>query len=95
METPRNSKSPDFERQLRGFRLTTANILYHLPDFPALLQSYVWQDFDLAPAYPKLTKFLDFWSANLDGKLHSVQVAGRSVISAAEIESIGLEMRLH
>ena len=35
--------------QMQSYRLTTAEILYHLPDHPGLLQSYVWQDLDLAP----------------------------------------------
>ena len=41
-----------FRRQLEGYGLTTANILYRLPDHPALLQAYVWQEYDLAPAFP-------------------------------------------
>jgi len=28
--------------QLNGYRLTTAEILYHMPDHPYLLQSFVW-----------------------------------------------------
>ena len=63
--------SPDFIRQLAGYGLTTAEILYHLPDHPGLLQSYVWQAYDLAPAFPALTKFLTFWRDTLDGALHS------------------------
>ena len=61
--------------QTAHYRLTTAEILYHLPDHPDLLQTYVWQGLDLAPRFPTLRKFLDFWSSNLDGKLHSIRVA--------------------
>ncbi len=50
------------EKQLRGYRLTTAEILYHLPDHPSLLQSYIWQEYDLAPEFPVLHRFLDFWT---------------------------------
>lgn len=74
-----------FARQLEGYSLTTAEILYHLPDFPDLLQSYVWQDYDLAPKFPKLIGFLDFWQCNLDGKLHRVRVANRELIGASEV----------
>ena len=66
------------ELLMRGYRLATAEILYHLPDHPALLQSYVWQDLDLAPHFPMLRRFLDFWTENLDGGLHSVRVAQSS-----------------
>ncbi|MFM2042708.1 MAG: hypothetical protein RLY86_1284 [Pseudomonadota bacterium] len=85
----------DIARQLAGYRLTTARILYHMPDHPGLLQSYVWQALDIAPKFPELRRFLDFWSRNLDGKLHSVQVAAKGLISPAEMRLPGLELRLH
>ena len=59
---------------MREYRLTSAEIIYHLPDHPDLLQSFVWQKLDLAPDFPELRRFLDFWSRNIDGKLHSVKV---------------------
>ena len=73
--------SDDLALQLRGYRLTTAHILYHMPDHPDLLQTYVWQDMDLAPRFPVLTRFLDFWASNLDGKLHSVTVANAPIMT--------------
>ncbi len=71
--------------QLKGYRLATAEIFYRLPDHPRLLQAYVWQDYDISPRYPVLKRFLDFWTKDLEGTLHSVRVAGRDVISAAEM----------
>ena len=53
----------DFARMLAGYSLTTAEIIYRLPDHQRLLQSYIWQDYDLAPRFPKLIEFLDFWAA--------------------------------
>ena len=77
----------DLARQLDSYRLTTAEIIYHLPDFPALLQSYIWQEYDLAPRFPHLKKFLDFWEAKLDGKLHAVRVVNCQLIKPAEIRA--------
>jgi uncharacterized protein Usg len=91
----RTIASPEFVRQLQGFSLTTAEIFYRLPDHPILLQSYVWQDYDLAPRFPALMKFLAFWREKLDGPLHSVRVAHTSLIKPAEIRSVGVEMLLH
>ncbi len=71
-------------RQMQGYRLTTAEILYHLPDHPRVLQSYVWQALDLAPRYPELHRFLEFWVREIDGRLHSVRVASAPVITPAE-----------
>lgn len=70
--------------QLKDYRLTTAHILYHLPDHPQLLQSYIWQEYDLAPRFPELYKFLEFWKRELDGKLHSVYVASKEIITPGD-----------
>ena len=83
-----------FCRILEGYGLTTANIFYRLPDYPAIVQSYVWQEYDLHPDFPELHKFLDFWSRSLDGKLHSVLVAHARLIRPAEISMVDAEFRL-
>jgi uncharacterized protein Usg len=83
------------ELKLRGYRLTTAEILYHMPDHPAVLQSYIWQEFDLAPGFPGLNRFLQFWRDNIEGKLHSVRVAARGLISPTELRHAGSEFTLH
>ncbi len=80
--------------QLRDYRLTTAEILYHLPDHPHLLQSYLWQEYDQSPNYPALHRFLDFWAHNLDGPLHSVKVAGQPLIQAPETRFASAYLRL-
>ena len=84
-----------FLRQIEGFSLTTAEILYRLPDHPTLLQSYIWQDYDVAPRFPKLIDFLDFWESNLDGALYRVLVAHRRLIQPAEFSFVAGELRLH
>ena len=85
----------DLGLQLRDYRLTTAEIFYHLPDHPALLQTYLWQEYDMAPRFPVLFQFLDFWTRRLDGKLHSVCIASQKLISARELVYYGLELTLH
>ena len=84
-----------FELQAKGYRLTTAEIIYRLPDHPALLQTFIWQKFDLAPEFPELQKFLEFWQEKLEGPLHSVQVAHCKLIKPAELTPINGEFRLH
>jgi uncharacterized protein Usg len=83
------------ELKLRGYRLTTAEILYHMPDHPELLQTFLWQELDLAPGFPVLNKFLSFWEKNIEGKLHSVRVAARGLIAPAELRLAGGEFRLN
>jgi uncharacterized protein Usg len=81
--------------QLKDYRLTTAEIVYRLPDHPDLLQSYIWQDLDIAPRYPVLHKFLGFWQRELDGKLHSVRVASASLVKPAQFRTPGAFIQLH
>ena len=81
--------------RLLNYRLTTAEILYRMPDHPTLLQSYLWQEYDLAPKFPGLQKFLDFWEARLDGKLHSVRVVSTQLVRPADIRTSADDFRLH
>ncbi len=77
-------KDRDFLCQLKGYSLTTAEILYRLPDHPTLLQTYIWQDYDLHPRFPRLKSFLDFWAGNLDGPLWSIRVTHAGLITPRE-----------
>jgi len=81
--------------QMQGYGLTTAEIHYHMPDHPRLLQLYVWQDYDLAPVFPALRRFLDFWERELDGGLHSVRIAHRRLIGPNEWRSLEGMFPLH
>ncbi len=85
----------NFAKLVDGYSLTTAEILYHLPDHPALLQTYVWQAYDLAPKFPQLRKFLDFWNDNLDGALNRIRIANRRLIEPAELRFVDGEFKLH
>ena len=80
---------------LRDYRLTTAEILYRFPDHPALLQSFVWQELDLAPKFPTLKKFIEFWNRELDGKIHSVNVMQAAIITPHEFRLINTPIRIH
>ena len=81
--------------QLSNYRLTTAQIFYHMPDHPTLLQEFIWQELDLAPMFPVLNKFLYFWQGNLEGKLHSVAVAQCRLIKPAEFRAVEGQLYLH
>lgn len=87
--------SHDFSRQLSGYGLTTAHIFYRRPDHPWLLQSYVWQEYDLCPHFPELNRFLGFWRETLEGPLHSVTVAHARLIKPAEIRAVDGVFHLH
>ncbi|MCB4768222.1 usg protein [Ancylobacter sp. Lp-2] len=87
--------SADFVRQMGGYGLTTAHILYRMPDHPVLLQTYLWQHYDLFPHFPELQRFLDFWERELEGPLHSVTVAHSRLIRPTELRAVEGVFRLN
>ena len=91
----RPSATGDFVRQMQGYGLTTAEILYHFPDHPHVLQTFIWQQYDLAPLFPDLKRFLTFWQEKLDGPLHSVRVAHERLIRPSEFRVVDGLFTLH
>jgi len=70
---------------LESFGLTTAQIVYHVPDHHDLLQDFLWQEFDMFPEFPSLRKFLAFWEEKIEGPLHSITVAHARLIKPVEL----------
>lgn len=80
---------------MKGYCLATAEITYRMPDYPGLLQTFVWQQFDIAPNYPGLRQFLAFWQTHLDGTIHSVRVAHATPKRQRNVRVAKSVMRLH
>ena len=89
--------TPETEMALRlqGWRLTTAEVLYYLPDHPKLIQSFLWQTLDLAPKYPRIVRFLDFWKREIDAVIHSVRIAGGETIAPAKVNFADAHLTLN
>jgi uncharacterized protein Usg len=88
------AEATSFYRQRKGYSLATAEILYRMPDHPTILQTYIWQEYDLAPHFPELRRFLDFWTHSLQGLLHTVTVAHAELFKPTDIRW-GSEWQLH
>ena len=88
-------RDTDFRTEIEGFGLSTSDNISPLPDYPAILQQYVWQDYDKAPIFPELNRFLLFWQTTLDGPLYRVTVCHRALIGPAELKPIDGEFRLN
>ena len=85
----------DFESQLRGKRLTTAEVIYYMPDHPSLLQRFMWQTLDIAPDYPRVHEFLEFWRREIEAVIHSVNVSAVGEVRAPRVRIAGLISRLN
>jgi uncharacterized protein Usg len=72
--------------QLRGQRMTTAEVLYYMPDHPALLQRFLWQTLDLPPEFPRICKFLDYWRREIDAVIHSVTCSAAGLVMPARLD---------
>lgn len=81
-------ETDEFALRLKGWRLATAEVLYYMPDHPALLQSFIWQTLDLAPSYPRIHKFLDFWRAEIQAVIHSVRLATGEELAPAKVHNV-------
>ena len=83
------------ELMLKGYGLTTAEFFYRMPDYTHVLNTFVWQDYDIAPDHPRLLKFIDFWKAEIEGPLHSVRFSHRKMIGPGEWQNQVGEFTLH
>lgn len=83
------------ELMLRGYGLTTAQLFYRLPDFRSVLSTFIWQEYDLAPDYPRLFTFIEFWQTQIEGPLHSVEFVHRKLIRPGEWRNVIGEYRVH
>jgi uncharacterized protein Usg len=87
--------SKEFQKQLEGYGVTTAQILYRMPDHKSLFQEFIWQQYDQYPEFPELKKFLAFWEEELEGPLYKVTVAHQRLIKPAEFRHTQGEYLLH
>lgn len=83
------------EMMLRGYGLTTAEMFYRMPDYPGVLNTFVWQDYDMAPDHERLFRFIEFWQEEIEGPLHSVRYTHRKLIAPGEWRSVVGEFSYH
>jgi len=79
---------------IKDYRLILAEIVYHMPDRPQFLQTFIWNEMDIAPRYPVLHSFLDYWQKNIEGKLHSVYVDQQRIITPGEYKYAQMQLTL-
>ena len=83
------------ELMLKGYGLTTAELFYRMPDYRNVLNTFVWQEYDLAPDHPRLFKFIEFWQDEIEGPLHSVRFPHRKMLSGGEWRQVVGEFHYH
>ncbi len=81
-------RETETELMLKGYGLTTAELYYRMPDYKNVLNSFIWQDYDLAPDHPRLFQFIEFWQEKIEGPLHSVRFTHRKLIAPGEWRNV-------
>ena len=85
----------DLEETMDAYRLATAEIVYHMPDQPHQLQTFVWQTLDLAPEYPRIVAFVTLWRAEINASLHSVRIASGDLIKPMALDPSDMQPTFH
>lgn len=85
----------DMALQLQGYGLSLVHIHYYMPDHPSLLQQFVLQQYDVAPKFPVLRDYLDFWRRDIEAVIHSVRVAHQHLIGPSEWRAVDGVISIH
>lgn len=85
----------DFKQLLDGSLLTTLEVLYFMPDHPQVLQTFLWQEYDIPPEFPRIMQFLEYWSKHIDGRLHSLQIVTAGHLVAPNARMVEFYGQLH
>lgn len=88
-------ETTETELMLKGYGLTTAELTYHMPDYTHVLNTFVWQQYDLLPDHPRLFEFIEFWQREIEGPLHSVRFSHRKMIGPNEWRNVVGEFPIH
>jgi uncharacterized protein Usg len=82
----------------RDWAHTTVEVFYRIPDFPSVIQIFVWQFYDSKPDFPAVRNFLKFWKRELtEAPIVGVRFGSVNITDATQIRSVGADSiyRLH
>ena len=53
-------------------QLTLIQVYYYMPDYPSVINEFTWQTIDLYPRFPRMNKFLTYWSENIEATINEI-----------------------
>jgi uncharacterized protein Usg len=92
---PMTTAMPHSKMLSDGPQMTSVEILYQTPGRPHLIQSFLWQDYDVAPEFPRLKRFLRFWAERFGVTVHSIHLIEQEETSPAEAHYMGYSLVVH
>ncbi len=52
--------------------LVTIEVIYFIPDYANILNTFWWQTMDVRPKYPRINRFLDYWRKEVDAVIKDI-----------------------
>lgn len=66
----------DYALKLKyGYKLTTLQIYYYLPDYTNIINEFIYQFLDINPKFPRTHKFLSYWKDNIETPIKEINIA--------------------
>ena len=59
---------------LHKWTVATVQVVYYIPDFPHIVNEFMWQTDDQRPNFPRIGRFLNYWDKNIDGPIKEVYI---------------------
>jgi uncharacterized protein Usg len=85
--------SKDFQKMVEGYGLTTLWVVYHRLDYPSLVQTMTYQQYDLYPSFPHMTSIVA--RIRSQTRVRGALVGHSRLIKPAEVSAIDTEIRIH
>ncbi|NJO62837.1 MAG: hypothetical protein HC836_32820 [Richelia sp. RM2_1_2] len=70
-----------------GYRLTSLQIYYYLPDYTSILNEFFWQTYDIHPTFPRVHQFLGYWKENIQATINNIVVVQQTDIGPKQIRT--------
>lgn len=64
----------------------TLSVEYYRPDFPSILQAFVWQLDDRTPDFPRVHRFLDHWRREITAPIATIRLVARDGVGWRALE---------
>lgn len=65
-----------------------------MPDYLSVLQEFIWQTLDIAPDYPRISKFLEYWELNIEAPIYKVTIINSENYSTSPIKTVNKQYKI-
>ena len=59
---------------IEKWTVASVQVVYYIPDFPHIVNEFLWQTDDQRPDFPRIERFLNYWDRYIDGPIKEVYI---------------------